>query len=71
MAPGFLLPDRIVKFPLCFFLAGMAMKNVRCWKLIDRDALADIGRKADKKYSFSKAGISEGIIELAQIFIIL
>jgi len=46
MAPGFSLPDRILKFPLLFSMAGMAMKSVSYSGRINRAAMSEIGREA-------------------------
>ncbi len=43
MAPGLSLSERILKFPLFFSLAGMAMKSVSYSGRIDRAAMAEIG----------------------------
>tara|TARA_R110000824_G_scaffold143299_9_gene310911 strand:- start:1090 stop:1236 length:147 start_codon:yes stop_codon:yes gene_type:complete len=41
------LPDRIVKFPLFFSMAGITMESVSYSGLTNRAAMSEIGREAD------------------------
>jgi hypothetical protein len=49
MAPVLSLPYRVVKFPLFFFMAGMAMKNVSYLGQKNRAAMSEVGRISDRR----------------------